>query len=235
MPLRAKAGFALIEVLASLVITLMLMVVLTPFVRQMLATWSRGGEAAALVEIERRGLGRLRDDARHAIAGAGYGRNEDLAIFRGNETSLSFPAMAGLGSSVTGVEYLSYTIENTADGRALVRRSAPMIGSSYGTLTDPVVIASGRFKFFFKYFSRDGREVAEWPATRFDLPARVDLNLTSENGSMLSIPVTLPIFASLSAGCFVNSGLQGCEALQKPATIDPDEWTRLFPGIPPPS
>lgn len=224
MPRRAKAGFALIEVLASLVITLLLMVALTPFVRQMLATWSRGGEAAALVEVERRGLGRLRDDVRHAIAGAGYGRNEDLAIFRGNEVSLSFPAVLALGSSATGVEYLSYTIENTADGRALVRRSAPMIGSTYGTLTDPVIIASGPFKFFFKYFSRDGQELVEWTASRFDLPARVELNLSSENGSMLSIPITLPLFASLSAGCFVNNGFQGCEALAPPPPPANQGW-----------
>ena len=65
----AKAGFSLIEVLATLLVTMLLVLTLTPFVSQMLRTWARGGEVANLVELKTRGLGRLREDLRHALVG----------------------------------------------------------------------------------------------------------------------------------------------------------------------
>ena len=49
-----EAGFSLIEVLAALVVTTLLVLALTPLVGQMLATWSRGSEASRAVELESR-------------------------------------------------------------------------------------------------------------------------------------------------------------------------------------
>ncbi|MBO0758208.1 MAG: hypothetical protein J2P54_20355, partial [Bradyrhizobiaceae bacterium] len=55
------------EVLTALIIATLLFLALTPFVGQMLAMWARAEEAASVVELKTRGLGRLRDDLRHAI------------------------------------------------------------------------------------------------------------------------------------------------------------------------
>lgn len=209
---------------------MLLIVTLMPFVSQMLATWSLGSEAASIVELKTRGIGQLRDDLRHAIAGAGYGQGADLAIFHGNEVSMYFPA-AGLGTKVNGVEYLSYTVENSIDGRALVRRRAPVIGSTYGTFVDPVLLISGPFTFVFKYYSRAGQQIAAWSANQFDVPARVELDITARNGLLLGFPIVIPTFASLSAGCFAG-GSQGCDAMPKPP-VDQDLMKTL--GIEPPS
>lgn len=215
--------------LAALVVTMLLVLTLTPFVREMLATWERGAEAANLVEIETRGLGRLREDLRHAIVWTGYGQTEDLAAFQGDETSMSFPVVAGLGPVETGIEYLSFTVRTSINGQALVRRRAPIIGSSYGDFTDPVVLFSGPFRYVFKYYSRGGEETPVWNKSRFDLPGRIELYVADRNGQLLlNIPIAIPTLASLSAGCVGGSALQGCP----PVTLPPIEDLLKSIGIP---
>src|SRR5262245_9284501 len=115
-PASAEAGFTLVEVLAALVITLLLVVALTPFVGQMLATWARGTETTRAVELVTRGVGLLRHDLRHAIVWTGYGKTEDLLLFRGNEVSMSFPAATGLAPGRDGLEMISITVDASRDG-----------------------------------------------------------------------------------------------------------------------
>jgi len=228
VPNGATAGFSLIEVLAALLVTMLLVLTFTPFVGQMLATWTRGGEAADLVEIESRGVGRLRTDLRHAIVWAGYGQLQYLPAFRGDETSMSFPAVVGLQSGEAGIEYLSFTVASSINGRALVRRRAPVIGSSYGGFVDPVVLVSGPYRYLFKYYSREGKQMPAWSKGRFGLPARVELDIADRNARLLvQMPITIPIFASLSAGCFAVSGLQGCPVTAPP----PVDMSMLPPGL----
>jgi general secretion pathway protein J len=218
-PINGKAGFSLIEVLAALLVTMLLVLTLSPFVIQMLATWSRGGEVVRLVEFQTRGLGRLRQDLRHALVFTGYGQTQDLAAFEGDETSMSFPVVAGVGPDHPGLEYLLFTVATTIDGRALVRRRAPVIGSSYGSFVDPVVLISGPFRYVFKYYSRDGEELASWSKSQFDLPAHVELHILDRNGlPLFGGPIAISTFASLSAGCFAGANLRGCSTSQMPDT-----------------
>jgi len=208
---------------------MLLVVTLTPFVREMLATWARGAEAANLVEIQTRGLGRLREDLRHAIVWTGFGQAEDLAAFQGDETSMSFPVVAGLGPVGTGIEYLSFTVRTSVNGQALVRQRAPIIGSSYGNFADPVVLFSGPFRYVFKYYSRGGEETPVWNKSRLDLPGRIELYVADRNGQLLlNIPIAIPTFASLSAGCVGGGALQGCPFVSTPQI---DEVLKAF-GFP---
>ena len=219
--INAEAGFSLIEVLAALLVTMLLVLTLSPFVSQMLATWARGGEVAGIVEFQTRGLGRLRGDLRHALVWTGYGQTQDLAGFQGDETSVSFPVVAGLGPSRLGIEYVSYTVSQSVDGRALVRQRAPVIGSTYGGFADPVVLISGPFKYVFKYYSRDGEETPRWSKSRFDLPGHIELSIVDRNGvPLFGAPVVISTFSSISAGCFASSNLQGCSATDKPPAYD---------------
>jgi len=200
---------------------MLLVLTLTPFVREMLATWARGGEAANLVEIKTRGLGRLREDLRHAIALTGFGQTQDLAVFEGDETSMSFPVAAGFGPVETGIEYLSFTVASSINGRALVRRRAPIIGSTYGSFTDPVVLFSGPFRYVFRYYSRAGEETAVWAKSRFDLPGRIELSVIDRSDRpLLNIPIAIPTFASLPAGCVGGGGMQGCPTIVPPVPAD---------------
>jgi hypothetical protein len=205
----ARAGFSLIEVLGALIVTMLLVIALTPFTGQMLATWARGSEAARLVELMTRGVGVLRNDLRQAIVWTGHGQTESLLLFRGNEASLSFPAATGLGPGRNGLEMISITVDVSHDGLALVRRRAPLIGSSHGGFTDPVVLFSGPFKYAFRYYSRKEQQSAVWASVE-ELPARVELTIVGGSGPIFSAPLELPVLASLSAACLLGSNLPGC-------------------------
>jgi general secretion pathway protein J len=219
-PTSTKAGFSLVEVLAALLVTMLLVLTFTPFVSQMLATWSRGAEVANLVELKTRGLSRLREDLRHAIVLTGYGQVEELASFQGDESSMGFP-VAALGSNEEGIEYLSFTVGVGVNGRALVRRRAPVIGSSYGSFVDPVILMTGPYRYVFRYFSRQGEEVTVWGKGRLDLPGRIELNVVDNNGRLLlGLPLAIPTFATMSAGCLAIASLQGCPILEQPSIDD---------------
>jgi hypothetical protein len=227
-----SAGFSLIEVLATLLVTMLLIMSLGPFVSQMFATWSRGSEAAGLVELKTRGINQLRKDLRHAIVWTGYGKLEDLAAFEGNETSLSFPVVAGPGPSGLGIEYLSFTVAKSPDGWALVRKRAPMIGSSYGSFVDPVVLLSGQFKYVFKYCAHEGEALPVWNKGRLDLPSRVELAVADRSGRQIfKLPISIPTFASMSAGCIVSNSLQGCPAIEVSIDEALKNSTNLAPGV----
>jgi hypothetical protein len=128
-----------VEVLASLVVTTMLITALTPLVTQMLATWRRGSDVAGLVEFRLTGLATLRSDLRHAIVWTGYGRFENLLVFHGNERSMLFPAVSDLGEGSSGVQMLSIEVANSVDGQAIIRKRAPILGTTYLPFADPVV------------------------------------------------------------------------------------------------
>jgi hypothetical protein len=195
-------------------------VALAPFVGQMLATGQRGIEAADTVEIQTRGLHQLRKDLRHSIVLTGYGKIEDLASFQGDETSVVFPVV----TSTNGIEYLSLTVQNTANGQGLVRRRAPVIASSYGSFTDPVVLISGPYRYVFRYYTRGGQALPAWAKDRLDSPRRVELSILNRGGDLLfRVPIVIPTFASMSAGCFGSRSLLGCPA----TTNDPADEEAL--------
>jgi general secretion pathway protein J len=212
----SKAGFSLLEVLAALLVTMLLVLAFSPYVSQMLATWSRGAEVANLVELKTRGLGRMREDLRHAVVWTGYGEIQDLAAFEGDETSMSFPVVAGLGSAGTGIEYLSFAVGSGIDGRALIRRRAPVIGSTYGAFVDPVVLFSGPYRYVFRYYGREGNAQPTWAKGRGELPARIELDIVDRGGRLLlHMPIVLTTFASMSAGCIAARGMAGCPVTQE--------------------
>jgi hypothetical protein len=199
-----------------MVVTTLLMFALTPLVSQMLATWARGSEVAGMIEFRGRGLGMLRDDLRHAVVSTALGRSDARLTFRGNETSMSFPAFSGLGEGRDGIEMLSITVTNSVDGRALIRRRAPVIGTTYSALVDPVVLFSGPYKYFLRYYSSEGAETSEW-TDPMALPANVVVNIIDARGRLSSVPVAIPVLASISAACLAGGHLPGCPAMEPPA------------------
>jgi prepilin-type N-terminal cleavage/methylation domain-containing protein len=213
--MNRNAGFSLLEVLAALVVTALLIMALTPLVGVMLTTWVRGSDVAGIVELRVRGVGVLRDDLRHAVIWAGFGRTENLPAFRGNETSMSFPAVSGLGEGQDGIEMISIDVASSTDGRSLIRRRAPVIGTTYAAFSDPVVLFSGPFKYFLRYYSIDGTETSEWHDP-LSFPSRVVLNIVDGRGRSSGVAVTLPVLASISAACLAGGQLPGCPMMSKP-------------------
>jgi type II secretory pathway component PulJ len=220
----AEGGFSLVEVLAALVVTLLLVVALTPFVRHVLATWARGTETARFVELVTRGVAALRQDLRHAIVWTGFGERENLLLFGGNEASMSLPVATGLGPGRDGLEMISVTVDTSRDGRALVRRRALLVGSTYVSFRDPVVPLSGPFRYVFRYFPREAAWMPVWNNAH-ELPARVELTIIGEKGPIFSAPLELPLLASMSAGCLTSSNLPGCPNAA-PEKNEEEEWMR---------
>jgi general secretion pathway protein J len=220
MKSRIRAGFSLLEVMAALAITTLLILAFTPLVRQVLATWTRGIEVAGSVELWSRGLRQIRRDLRHAVSWTGYGDLSDLLTFRGNETSMSFPVAAEMEGKTYGLEMLLITVTRAQNGWSLVRRRAPITGSTYTAFTDPVVLLSGPYKYFLRYYDRSGRETLSW-GNRADLPARIVLTIDESKGRPGRRSVELPVLASLSAACFAIASLPGCPAMP-PSSQDAD-------------
>jgi hypothetical protein len=214
----SKAGFSLLEVLASLVVTSLLVIALTPLVTQMLATWLRGSEVVSMVESQLRGLGVLRDDLTYAIVWRGFGRTEDSLAFSGNETSMSFPAASGLSGGRDGLEMISIDVTNSADGRALIRRRAAVVGTTRTAFADSIVLLSGPYRYFLRYCSQDGGEVAVW-TDPYSLPARVVLNIVDERNRSSAYSIQLPVFASISSACLANANLPDCPIQPPPSQV----------------
>ncbi|HEX5958028.1 MAG TPA: hypothetical protein VFY92_05145 [Hyphomicrobiaceae bacterium] len=212
--------------LAALVVTLLLVVALTPFIGQVLGTWARGTETTRHVELVTRGIGVLRQDLRHAIVWTGFGESDNLLVFRGSEAAMTFPAATGFGPGRDGLEMISVTVDTSDDGRALVRRRAPLVGSTYAKFRDPVVLLSGPYRYVFRYFAREGPGMPVWTNTQ-EPPVRVELTVTGERGPLFSAPIELPLLASLSAGCLASSNLPGCPSTA-PEVSEEQQWMKEY-------
>jgi general secretion pathway protein J len=223
--MNRRAGFSLLEALVALVLTTLLLVTLTPLVRQMLTTWLRGGDVAGLVELEVRGIGTLRRDLASAIVWTGSGNVDDLLIFRGTETSMSFPAIANYAHGVSQLEMISISVGNTANGHVLIRRHASVAGTTYSSFSDPVVLFSGPYRYFFSYYSREGQEMPVWTNPEGP-PARVAVNIV--DGSDQKVSVDISVTASMSAVCVLNANLRGCAAVPQQKDAQAKELEKIF-------
>ena len=139
---------------------------------------------------------------------------------------MSFPVATGLAPGRNGLEMISITVDASRDGRALVRRRAPLVGSSYPSFRDPVVLFSGPFRYVFRYFPREGPGMPLWTSAH-ELPARVELTIADERGPIFTAPLELPLLASLSAACLASSNLPGCPVSAPSGDEqDPEGWMK---------
>jgi prepilin-type N-terminal cleavage/methylation domain-containing protein len=216
--INGRAGFSLLEVIATLLVVSLLILALSPFVGVMLATWSRGSEVANLVEQRVRGLGLLRNELRRAIVWSdlGIAASKQL-LFRGTAKSMTFPTVAGLGIGRSGIEMISVTVGGVPNMRTIVQRRAQISGLGHTAFANPVVIYSGGANYVFRYYSRSGEEKEVWddPAS---LPARIVLHISGRTGTTANIaPVEFTTFAGISTGCLTGRQSQGCPS----AVLDP--------------
>jgi len=202
-----NAGFSLIEVMAALVVTCLLMMALAPFVNQLLSTWARGSLIGAIVDMTSRGIGQLRKDLRHAVPLAA---RPGVVAFRGDELHFEFPAATGLGTGRGGVEMIAISAEQLGGKEmGIVRRRSGHITTESGAeFKDPVVLFSGNFQYIFRYVTQDGTRQSTW-SDRPDLPVRIEVNIL--DGRDLVLPaLKLPLYADMSVVCLLQPGAVGC-------------------------
>jgi prepilin-type N-terminal cleavage/methylation domain-containing protein len=202
-----NAGFSLVEVMAALVVTCLLMMGLTPFVNQLLLTWARAGTIGVIVDMTSRGIGQLRKDLRHAVPLAA---RPGVIAFRGDELHFEFPAATGLGAGRGGVEMIAISAEQL-EGKelALVRRRSGHVTTESGAeFKDPVVLFSGNLQYIFRYIAQDGTRQSTW-SDRPDLPIRIEVDILDGRDPVLPA-MELPLYADMSVECLLQPGAHGC-------------------------
>lgn len=209
-----NAGFSLIEVMAALVVTSLLMMALTPFVNQLLSTWARGSLVSVIVDMTSRGIGQLRKDLRHAVP---LSARPGVTAFRGDELHFEFPAATGLGTGRGGVEMIAISAEQL-DGKeqAIVRRRSGLVSTESGAkFKDRVVLFSGNFQYMFRYIAQDGTRESTW-SNRPDPPVRIEINILDGRDPVVPA-LELPLFAEMSIACLLQPGKPGCPRAALPA------------------
>lgn len=227
-----RAGFSLIEVLAALAITVLLVVTFAPFASQLVTTWGRGARTAELVDMLARANDRIERDLLATVPMTVTRGETTSMLFRGGPGHVLFASATGFGPGRGGLELVSIGIEpDGPDATALVRRRAPLRDAALAPtgFKDPVTLVAGPYRYRFGFVAADGTRVEEWQG-RPDMPARVELSIVAGDTLLLPAPLSYFIPADLSAACITDDPPDYCEGEQSTdengGTPDPDEPRR---------
>jgi hypothetical protein len=167
-----RNGFTLIEALAMLAITSVIMVGMTALIHDVARNFDRGTRGATNGERLLLAVERLAQDFGSARLVAWNSKNGPAAAFTAEPAGDDGPAKvvfvgsAGAMSGPQGDEVITLTIEQDDSVTRLVRRRAPWIGSRMrvedAVPSDPVVLIEGKVDIAF-LFARIGPNGAlEW-------------------------------------------------------------------------
>ncbi len=179
---RTEAGTTLIEALAALAITALLVAVFVPFVSQIIGRWTTGQKVVEDADQVMRAIVRLQAEfatAERVTTPAADGTTVNL-YFRGDSDAVVFAHALPGTTPPTQLETVAFTIDAADGATVLVRRTgdfaAEQIGADPRTLKSPNAVISGAYRMHFDYVAADGTRLPEWHA-RPDPPARVELTL----------------------------------------------------------
>lgn len=210
-----RAGFSLIEVLAALTITVLVVGAFSPFVAQLVHAWGRGARIAESADMFATASARIDRDLVGAVPMLITRDDRTTALFVGADRYLLFVSATGADSGRRGLELLSYAVAADGDAAVLVRRHGPLGTDPERpeTLKDPVTLLSGSFRITLAYRPADGATVADW-RDRGDLPRAVEVRITDRNGvAVLPAPLVFPITANYPAACIADDAPDVCSAL----------------------
>lgn len=216
-----RAGFSLVEVLAALAATVLIVGAFSPFAAQLVGGWGRGARTAELVDMMTTAQARLGRDIGAAVPMFLTRGEETSMLFLGRAGYVIFPAATGFGPGRGGFELVSLSVE-TADGRtALMRRRAPLgADPDAGGFRDAVALFEGRYRMAFTYVGADGVRREEW-LDRPDLPVRVELAVLGPDGRpALAAPLVFAITANYPAACLADEPPEACAALEGDGETD---------------
>jgi type II secretory pathway component PulJ len=218
----ARAGFALIEMLAGLTIAVAIVAVLAQFTSQALRNWNRGESTIAVMEMLTSGLGRLRTDLAAALPMRTPGTDNPSVIFAGDAQQLMFVAATGFGAGDRGLELISVTVTKEQEDTLVVRQRG-QVATGPTPLRDPVVLLRGRMQVRFTYQDDLGQTLEIW-SNRDRLPKAVAVNILNAAGtSVFPAPVVLKLPTTMAAACISGAssddgtgmGMIGCPGQQQ--------------------
>lgn len=201
----ARAGFALIEMLAALTIAVGILAVIANFTSQSLRNWNRGEDTIAVMEMLTTGLGRLKADLALALPMRPPGTDNPSVMFAGDAGQLTFVAATGFSAGDRGLETISVTVTRDDNGMAVIRQRGP-VATGRTPLRDPVVLMRGRMQFQFSYRDEDGQTLTAW-SNRERLPAAVAVDIRNTAGvSVFPTPVVIKLPTNMAADCIAGDG-----------------------------
>ena len=194
----ACAGFSLIEAMAALALTAMIITSLGAVAAQWIPNWGRGFVRLQGADLLGGGVERIAADlsAAEFVTQLAAARSPE---FQGEATSVVFVRSAIGPNAYPHLEFVRLSESRDSRGFAMVRTSAPFVPAASDGSTapivfkDPVVLVRTPFRITFSYAGADNRVwLGEWK-NRERLPAAVRVTVRDDTGRRLSASTAVRI------------------------------------------
>ena len=205
---KSQAGFTLVEVLVSLVISASIMAGLTTLARSVNVGWGSVARKLSVQEMVGNGLAIAAGDISRIERIADHELTEPAFRFRGGPSSMIFVISERPANSARGLYWIYLYTRKTSSGMALARARAPF-NTTFNTVSavgwaDEVILAEGALSFDFSYRAgRSEREawLRDWPEGN-SLPglARIQMNDFS-TGAEAYPPFVIALKVGAEAAC----------------------------------
>ncbi len=197
-PNKSRAGFALIEVLAALVITASLVAVVLPFASHLLARWRTGQPEIDSADTWMQAIARLSDDLAQAVPITGAGASSEAVEFHLAPGSVKFVRPSLGDRADLGLETVTYVVGSSPAGDVLVRYAQPFVPERFGDETQASpksIILDGPFRLAFAPMKSGPPASAAGPPPKA-MPAGIELRVRGLSRARVpAAPIVLPIEA----------------------------------------
>jgi general secretion pathway protein J len=197
-----EQGFTLIEALAALALTGLVLAALATITAQWLPNWNRGFDRIQQTELVGISMQRIAAD----LAAAEYvppNRDQEKPLFDGSASSVTFVRTALGPNAGVGLDVVRIG-EMTDQGRLVTVRSravfAPLSPSEQINFSDPVILMRPPFRLSFAYAGPD-RVFRDYWHDADKLPATIMLTVRDATSRrILSVSTVTPVHVELPPG-----------------------------------
>ncbi|CAN5232098.1 hypothetical protein BH10PSE7_BH10PSE7_05880 [soil metagenome] len=219
LPAAAPAGergFTIIEVLAGLLVSTIILIGLTTATRLIAANWQRATIAAVRQDMFDRAIDVISEDVSHIERVTAPGERSSEFMFSGDPAEMTYVILERPFPTVSRPYFLKLFVTEGAGGQALVRSRAhyePAI-ANMETLAwaDETTLIEGPYSIRFSYRTSRNAETGwspAWDATG-ELPDQVRLEVRrAADGELLLPPAIFATRITAEAGCG-SPETQGC-------------------------
>ena len=205
----SSSGFMLIEVLASVILTLAFISVFFPFTSQLLIFWNSGRSELDKIDVLMTGTVRLMQDFSTAFPflepSADQAKLQNL-FFYGTKNTILFVRVATEGGIYPQLEEVGFEITESPQGVSLIRRHILLNGTlpkkEIAELENPTSIISDKKYINITFFKHNGDKKEEW-SSDVEMPKKILLTL-SDDKPMGDRKIWLDILSDSPGNCLVS-------------------------------